>query len=446
MDTDILTIINSNNIEAAKLHELFTKMNTVDIADAFEHVSKEKVIRAFRLLPKNKATEVFSFIDTEKQQIIVEGLTDKEVAGIMNELFVDDAVDFIEEMPANVVNMVLRNITWEKRALINQFLQYPEDSAGSVMTTEYVELSEDVIVRDALNTIRMSGVNKVTIYTCYVIGPDKKLIGAVSAEALLHAELTKKIDEIMDENVIFTLTTDDREAVAGMFRKYGLLAMPVVDHEQQLVGIITVDDVLHIIEEEDTEDFEKMAALNPADESYLKTGVIQQAKNRIIWLLVLMLSATITGAIITSFENSLTVLPALIAFIPMLMGAGGNAGAQSSTVIIRGMALGEITLNDVLKVLWREIRVGLICGLALGIANFIRIFLMNEKNAMLSLVVTLSLCVTLIVAKSIGCTLPILAKKLKTDPAIMAAPLVTTIVDGTTLIVYFSIAKIAFKI
>ena len=445
MDTDILTLINSS-IDAAQLHTIFASMNTVDIADLFEHVSKETAVRAFRLLPKNQAADVFSYIAPEKQQLIVEGLTDTEVAGIMNELFVDDAVDFLEEVPAVVVKRVLNNVGSEKRKLLNQILNYPKDSAGSVMTTEYVELTADMSVRDALNTIRLSGVDKVTIYTCYVVGADKKLIGAVYADALVHAELTEKISDIMDANVIFAQTTDDREAVAGTFRKYGLLAMPVVDQEQLLVGIITVDDILHIIEEEHTEDFEKMAAVNPSDEPYLKTGVLQQAKNRFPWLLVLMLSATITGAIIASFENSLTVLPALVAFIPMLMGAGGNAGAQSSTVIIRGMALGEIALKDVLKVLWREIRVGVICGIVLGIANFIRIFIINDKNALLSLVVTLSLFITLVVAKSIGCTLPIIAKKLKMDPAIMAAPLITTILDGTTLIVYFSIAKIAFHI
>jgi magnesium transporter len=314
------------------------------------------------------------------------------------------------------------------------------------MTTEYVDLREDATVQDAFDHIRTTGLNKETIYTCYVIRRDRLLVGAVSVKTLLLARLQDRIDEIMDTNLVFTSTTDDQEAVAALFKKYGLLAMPVVDKEKRLVGIITVDDIVHVIEEENTEDFEKMNALSPSDEPYLKTSIIKLAKNRIIWLLFLMLSATITGGIISSFENALAVLPILVAFIPMLMDTGGNAGSQSSTLIIRGMALGEISLTDIIRVLWREMRVGILCGIGLGLVNFIRIYLMNGKNLLLSCTVTISLFFTILMAKSVGCILPMFAKRFKIDPAIMAAPLITTIVDGASLIIYFSIAKIVFKI
>jgi magnesium transporter len=385
-------------------------------------------------------------MDSDEQQIIIEALTDTEIGEIMNKLFVDDAVDFIEEMPANVVKRVLQNVLPVKRKLINQILQYPDDSAGSIMTTEYVELREDATVREAFDDIRSTGVNKETIYTCYVIRRDRLLVGVVSAKDLMLARPQERIGDIMDVNLVFAHTTDDQEAIAGLFKKYGLLVMPVVDREQRLVGIITVDDIVQVIEEENTEDFEKMNALRPSDEPYLKTSILRLAKNRIIWLLVLMLSATVTGGIISSFEDALAVLPILVAFIPMLMDTGGNAGSQSSTLIIRGMALGEITLKDILKVIWREIRIGAICGAALGLVNFIRIYLMNGRNPALSLTVTVSLILTILMAKSVGCILPMVAKRLRIDPAIMAAPLITTIVDGASLIIYFSIAKVLFKL
>jgi magnesium transporter len=438
---EILFIIKSDLIDISKLKILLSDMNTVDIAEIFEELDKEKVIRLFRVLPKTIASDVFAHMDSDQQQITVEALTDTEIGEIMSKLFMDDAVDFIEEMPANVVNRVLKNVSSEKRKLINQILQYPEDSAGSIMTTEYVGLREDTVVCEAFDTIRNTGLNKETIYTCYVIRKDRLLVGVVSAKDLMLARPQKRISDIMDNSPVFAYTTDDQEAIAEQFKKFGLLAMPVVDKEQRLVGIITVDDIVDVIVEESTEDIEKMAGIAPSDEPYLKTSVIKLFKNRIFWLLILMLSATITGSIISSYEAELAVLPILVAFIPMLMDNGGNAGSQSSTLIIRGMAVGEISLKDIFKIVWMEVRIGLLCGLGLGLINFIRVFFLNGKDLMLCFTVTLSLCFTTLMAKTVGSILPIFAKRIKIDPAIMSAPMVTTILDALSLIIYFSIAK-----
>jgi len=429
------------------LRDLFAQMNEADIADILEQAEDEQAIAAFRLLEGDFAADVFSYISPDKQQMLVKGLNDAEVEGIMSELPIDDMVDFIEDVPEDVGKYVLDQVSSERGALVDRLLDYPEDSAGSVMTTEIVELSPEMAVKDALQTIRTSGVDKETIYTCYVIDQDRKLIGVVTADTLVRAGLNQRIDSIMDTNVISANATDDQEELTNQFRKYDLIAMPVVNRGGQLVGIVTVDDILRVIAEETTEDVEKMAGIiNLSDEPYMRTGVLRHARNRIAWLLILMLTAAITGAIISTFEDSLAVLPVLVAFIPMLMGAGGNAGAQSTTVVIRGMALGEIVIKDVLRVVWRETRIALVCGLVLGIANYIRILLMHDGNETLALVVSLSLGITLVVAKSIGCTLPILAKKMNIDPATMAAPIITTIVDCTALIVFFSIARIAFNI
>jgi magnesium transporter len=446
MKEEILSIIESEHPDINKLKDMFSETNTVDIADIFTGLSKEKTTAVFRLLPKQIAADVFAEMDADEQQIVVEALTDYEVGEIMNLLFVDDAVDFIEELPANVVKRVLQNVLPEKRKLINQILQYPDDSAGSIMTTEYIDLKEDMTARGAFERIRLTGVNKETIYTCYVIARDRTLVGVVSVKTLLLAPPDDTIENIMDTNIVFAFTTDDRETAANLFKRYDLLALPVVDKEERLVGIITVDDIVDVIEEENTEDFEKMNALSPSDDPYLKTSIVRLAKNRIVWLLVLMLSATVTGGIISSFENALAVLPILVAFIPMLMDTGGNAGAQSSTLIIRGMALGEISLRDVVRVLWRELRIGTLCGLGLGAVNFVRIYLMNGRSLFLSAAVTVSLFFTVLMAKSVGCVLPMFAKRLGIDPAIMAAPLITTIVDGASLIIYFSIAKAIFRL
>jgi len=444
---DILGLLNISPLDESALRDLFAKMNEADIADMLEQSEDEQAIAAFRLLDEDLATDVFSYISPDKQQMLVEGLSDAEVEDIMNELPIDDMVDFIEDVPEDVGKYVLDQVSSERSTLIDRLLDYPEDSAGSVMTTEIVELSPDMTVKDALQTIRTSGVDKETIYTCYVIDEDRKLIGAVTADTLVRAALSQRIVGIMDTNVISANATDDQEELTNQFRKYDLIAMPVINRGGQLVGIVTVDDILRVIAEETTEDVEKMAGIiNLSDEPYMRTGVFKHAQNRIAWLLILMLTAAITGAIISTFEDSLAVLPVLVAFIPMLMGAGGNAGAQSTTVVIRGMALGEIVIKDVVRVIWRETRIAVVCGVVLGLANYGRIWLMHDRDGTLALVVSLSLGITLVVAKSIGCTLPILAKKMRIDPATMAAPIITTIVDCTALIVFFSIARVAFNI
>jgi len=442
---EILELINDGSFDMSKLKILLSDINTVDVAEIFEEIDREKIIQIFRILPKAIASDVFAYMDSDQQQIIIEALTDNEIGEIMNKLFVDDAVDFIEEMPASVVKRVLNNVMPEKRKHINQILQYPDDSAGSIMTTEYVNLYEDVKVHEAFDTIRSTGLNKETIYNCYVIRRNRFLLGVISAKTLMLASPNDLIVEIMDTNIVFARTTDDREAIADQFQKYNLLAMPVVDKEQELVGIITVDDIVDVIVEENTEDIHKMAAIFPSEDTYMKTTVMQHAKNRFIWMLILMLSATITGSIIASFEQGLMALPILMSFIPILMNTGGIAGSQASTLIIRGMAVGEIGMRDILIILWKELRVGILCSIGLGIVNFIRVFIMYNKEPsvwMLCLTINISLFCTILMAKTIGSILPILAKRLKIDPAIMSAPLLTTVVDALSLIIYFSFAKV----
>jgi len=439
---EILALIKDGSVDIFKLKVLLSDMNTVDIAGIFEELDREKVIQLFRILPKTIASDVFAYMDSDHQQHIIEVLTDTEIGEIMNKLFVDDAVDFIEEMPANVVKRVLKNVMPEKRKIINQILQYPDDSAGSIMTTEFVDLREDAKVNEAFDTIRSTGLNKETIYHCYVIRKDRLLVGVISAKTLMLARPQDLIGDIMDSNLVFAYTTDDREIIADQFQKYGLIAMPVVDKEQRLVGIITVDDIVDVIVEENTEDIEKMAALVPSDDPYLKTSIFQHAKNRFIWMLILMLSATITGTIISGFEDGLMVLPVLMSFIPMLMNTGGIAGSQSSTLIIRGMAVGEIGMKDIFIIIWKEIRVGMLCGLGLGLVNFVRVYIVNARDVQLCITITLSLFCTILMAKTAGSILPVFAKRLNIDPAIMSAPLLTTIVDAVSLIIYFSVAKI----
>jgi magnesium transporter len=442
----LLELINVKTTEADLIQETFANMNAVDIAEALEEADVDQAIFAFRLLPHDLASDVFSYISPDKQQILLEELTDPEVTEIMEDLPADDIADFIEEVPDDVAQRVMDSISAEKGTTVDRLLDYPEDSAGSVMTTEIVELTLNMTVKDALQSIRTSGVDKETIYTCYVVDHERKLIGAVTADTLVQADLNEKIINLADTHIISAHTTDDREEVALQFSKYDLLAMPVVNRSGQLAGIVTVDDILRVIVEEDTEDFEIMGGMRPSDEPYLKTGVFQHVKNRIVWLTLMMLTAIITASIISTFEGLLAVVPTLYAFIPMLMGAGGNAGAQSATVVIRGMALGEIVIKDVARVVWRETRIALVCCLALGLVNFLRVYFMHGYNYTLALVITLSLCATLIVAKTIGCMLPLIAKKVGLDPAVMSAPLITTIVDCTALIVYFGIARLVLGI
>lgn len=416
------------------------EMNEVDIASFIEELDSEKTVVVFRMLPKELASEVFACLSVERQQHIITSITDFELRGIIDDLFVDDAVDMLEELPASIVKRVLQNSSPDMRKLINQFLNYPENSAGSVMTAEYVGLKKSMTVEEAFDYIRKYGVDKETIYTCYVMDEKRQLEGVVTVKDLLMNPYEKVIADIMDTHVLKSYTTEDREEVVDTFNEYGLLSLPVVDKENRLVGIITVDDVMDVMEQEATEDFEKMAAMLPSEKPYLKTSVFQLAKNRIVWLMILMFSSMITGGILLNYENAFKAIPLLVTFIPMLMDTGGNSGSQSSTMIIRGMAIGEVEPSDILKVMWKEVRVGLLVGASLGLVNYIRLIITYPGKELICLTVVLSIFFTVIIAKTIGCTLPILAKVLHLDPAIMAAPMITTIVDACSLIIYFNLA------
>ncbi len=429
-----------NSRQFRKLRETMAEMNEVDIAEFIEDLDMEKKVLEYRMLPKELAADLFSFLEVEDQEHIINSITDYELGKIVEDLYVDDAVDMLEELPAIVVRRVLQNAAPETRALINQFLQYPENSAGSIMTAEYIGLKRNMTVEQAFAYIRENGVDKETIYTCFVTDSKRRLQGVVTVKDLLMNPYSTVIRDIMDENVICAVTTEDQEEVVETFNKYDLLCLPVVDHEERLVGIVTVDDVVEVMEQEATEDFEKMAAMLPSEKPYLKMSVLELAKNRIPWLLLLMFTSLLTGAILVSYENALQVVPLLVSFVPMLMDTSGNCGNQSSTMIIRGMAVGDIELRDVPRVVWKEFRVGILCGIVLAAANFVRLMIQYPGQIMMSLVVVLSLVMTVILAKTIGCTLPMLAKKLNLDPAIMAAPLITTIVDACSLLIYFRIA------
>lgn len=442
----LFKLVEENDLKSLKAHLI--EMNYVDIAEFIMLIENEKTaVMVFRILPKDMSADIFAYLDTDWQQLIVQSITDKEIERLMDDLFVDDAVDFLEEVPANVVRRVLANTDKETRETINRFLKYPDNSAGSVMTIEMVELHDRLNVRQAIDHIRATGVDKETIYTCYCIDDSRHLVGIMPLRRLLLADENKLIKDIMDddEQIISVTTLDDQEAVATIAKKYDLLSVPVVDKENRLVGIITIDDIVDIIDEEATEDFEKMALLHPSEDEYLKTGVFTLAKNRIIWLLVLMISATLTGQIIEGFEEKLAMIAGLTACIPMLMDTGGNSGNQVSTLIIRGLALGEIQIKDYFKVLWKEVRVSVLCGVTLALANAARMLILryafnNEASNSVILVVCLSVLCTVAVAKIIGCTLPILAKMLKLDPALMAGPMITTIVDAVSLLIYFGFA------
>ena len=422
-----------------------SEMNEVDIAEFLEELETEQMIKVFRILPKDISADVFSYLESENQENIVVSITDAEVAKLVDDLFLDDVVDFLEEVPANVVTRVLKNTNPEMRKLINTFLSYPDNSAGSIMTNEMVELHDRLTVEEAIGHIRHTGIDKETIYTCYVIDNSRHLIGTVDLSDLIFNERDAFIRDIMDDQkqLISVNTMDDQEEVAEVVKHYDLLAVPVVDNEKRLVGIVTIDDILDIIEDETTEDFEKMAALLPSDEEYLKTPVFTLVKNRIGWLLVLMISATLTASIIQSFEDMLAVVSGLTASIPILTGTGGNAGNQSSTIAIRSLALGEIELKDCLKVMFKEIRVALICGLILGAVNFLRMIILGGTGAMMVyLVVSVSMFFAVVMAKMIGCTLPMLAKVMKIDPAVIAGPVISTLVDSLSLLIYFGLAKV----
>ena len=434
----------------AELRGALNMLNEVDIAEYLETLDNEKMLVVFRLLPKDISAEVFSYMDNDQRTRIMEAMDDSEAIKLIDDMFIDDAVDFLEELPAGVVKRMLQGCDEKKRQLINQFLRYPENSAGSIMTIEYMEFHLGTTVGQAMAEIRRTGVDKETINTLYILDDSRKLLGTVGLRKLLLATDDRLVEELMNTQVIFVHTTDDQEVVADTVRKYDLLSIPVVDHEDRLVGIITVDDIVDVIEEENTEDFEKMAAMLPSDDEYLKTSVFKMAKNRLPWLLILMISATFTGMIITHFETVLSsaagIGVALTACIPMLMDTGGNCGAQASTLAIRGLALGEIELRDIGKVLWKEVRVALILGVVLALVNFLRIWFFTPYDKTVAFVVSLAMFFTIIIAKSIGCTLPLLAKAIHLDPALMASPLITTMVDAASLTILFTIASRAFSL
>ncbi|MGN2338469.1 magnesium transporter [Clostridium cagae] len=440
MNKEIKALINEDKLQ--KLISYFKDMNSVDIAKIMSELKDSKLVIVFRILPKDKSVEVFSYLDKEIQRKLIQSITDNEIKDIVEKLFLDDTVDFIEELPASVVKRVLKNTSKEKRELINQFLRYDESSAGAIMTIEFLDLKADMTVKEATNNVRYKSNSKEVVETCFVIDNDRRLQGTLFLKDLILNSEDTKIKDIMDKNIVYTKTIEDQEKVALIFKEYDVTCMPVVDKENRLVGIITVDDIIDIIEQENTEDFQKMAAMEPNEEPYLKTSAIKLAKHRIVWLLVLMISATFTGSIIKNFEDVLQSVVILAAFIPMLMDTGGNAGSQSSTLIIRGLALGDINIKDYGKVILKEFEVSIIVALALSSVNFLRIYFLEKTSLMISLTVCGSLFFTVIIAKVIGGALPIIAKKLKLDPAIMASPLITTVVDTCALMIYFTLAKL----
>lgn len=429
------------NKKFIELREILIQMNEVDISEFFETLEIEKMIVVFRMLPKEISSEVFSFLESDTQEHIINSVTDSELAEIIEDLFVDDAVDLLEELPAYVVKRVLENANSDTRDLINQFLMYKENSAGSIMTAEFIHLKKNMTVDAAFDRVRMLARDMETIYTCYVTNDGRKLEGVVSIKTMILSDPQEILENIMETDVISVITDNDKEEVAAIFSKYGLLSLPVVDHEKRLVGIVTIDDAVDVINEEATEDFELMAAMRPSEKPYLKTSVFSLARNRITWLLVLMISAMVTGNVLQKYEYAFATFPLLVTFIPMLTDTGGNAGSQSSTLVIRGMALSEIKLADVGKVLWKELRVSILVGSVLSVVNFFRLLVMYPGNEIIAFTVALSLFATVIVAKTVGCLLPMAAKVFKVDPAIMAAPIITTLVDAFSLIFYFNIAQ-----
>ena len=421
------------------LKEYLQDINSADFPTLFEELDDEKKLIIYRLLSKEKAAEVFAELDPDVQEKLINVFSDKELRNVINELFMDDTVDLIEEMPSNVVKRILKNIGTEDRKIINELLNYPEDSAGSIMTTEFIDLKENMTVEQALEKIKKIGLEKETIYNCYVLSTSRKVKGIIDLKTLVISEKDIVIKNIMETNVITVTTLEDQENVAKMFDKYNFLAVPVVDTENRLVGIITVDDAMDVLQDEVAEDFEIMSAITPNEDTYFKTSVFQHAKNRIVWLLFLMLSSVVTGAIITKYEAAFASVPILVAFIPMIMGTTGNCGSQTSTLIIRGMSNDEVRLKDYFKAIWKEFRVAISVALMLGIANSIRIWV-QYQDLKLAVVVALSLLGTVVLANFLGCTLPMIAKKLKIDPAIMATPVITTVSDMCSVLIFFKIA------
>ena len=453
MENEILAYI--ENRDLPRLRSTLSQMNPADIAVIFEEIPEKELAVIFRILPKELAAEVFVEIDSDMQQLLIEAFSDKELREVMDELFMDDTVDIIDEMPASVAKRILKQTDAATRKMINHLLAYPDECAGSIMTTEYIDLKKDMTVDEAFDRIRKIGFDTETIYNCYVTDRSRHLLGIVTVKDLLLNKKDCIINDIMEENIIYANTLDDQEEVVGLFEKYDVLALPVVDKENRLVGIITVDDAIDVMQEEASEDIEKMAAILPSEKTYLKTGVFETFKARIPWLLFLMISATFTGAVISGYEDKLTQFAALIAFIPMLMGTGGNSGSQSSVTVIRALSLGDIEFEDIWRVIWKELRVSLVSGIVLGAVNFIKIYLIDylllnnlDKSVALPemIIVCLTLVLVVIVAKLVGCILPILAKRINLDPAVMASPLVTTILDAFSLMIYFGIASVVLGV
>lgn len=431
--------------EFKKLKEKLENMHPVDIVEVMEEVGERQRVLMFRLLAKEEAAEVFTDMNSDMREDLINALTDSELEEVMEEMYVDDTVDVVEEMPANVVDRLLKATDEETRKKINALLQYPEDSAGSIMNIDYISLRKEMTVEEAILKIRQVGINKETIYTCYVT-EKKKLIGSVDVKDLLTVGESRLIEEIMDENVLCARTLDDQEKVAAMIEKYGLVAIPIIDHENCLVGIVTVDDAMTVLQDEATEDISIMAGVTPNEDSYFGTSVFQHAKNRALWLMLLMLSATVSGEILAHYESAMAVMPILITFIPMLMGTSGNCGSQSSTMVIRGIAVGEIEFKEFFKVVFKEIRIAILVGLMLAVVNGIRVYIMYDQDIMLAIAIGITMIAIVCMAKCIGCTLPLFAKKIGLDPALMAAPLISTIMDTCTILMYFAIITAFFKL
>ena len=443
MDKDIFIKLLAQR-EFKAVRSILDVMNEVDIASLLSTLSDKELALAFRLIPKDKAAEVFSNMDTSMQTYLVTMFTEKELKELLDDLYMDDTVDMLEELPANLVKRILATVSASDRSMINQLLNYPEDSAGSIMTTEYVDLREEMTVGQAMAHIKKTGIHKETIYTCYIT-ERRKLVGIVSAKDLMTTDDNVPIKDLMETEIISVYTHADQEQVAQLFTKYDLLALPVIDQDGRRDGIVTFDDAMDVMVDEATEDITKMAAINPSEKTYFETSVLQHAKNRIPWLLILMFTSIITGTIITRYENAFAAIPLLVSFIPMLMDTGGNCGSQSATLIIRGIALDEIRFTDLFKVMFKEFRISLIVGAFLAVANGVRIFI-QYHNPGLAVVIACSLMGTVIMAKLVGCTLPLLAKKVNLDPAIMASPLITTLVDTFSILIYFNIATVLFRL
>ena len=443
MDKDIFIKLLAQR-EFKAVRSILDVMNEVDIASLLSTLSDKELALAFRLIPKDKAAEVFSNMDTSMQTYLVAMFTEKELKELLDDLYMDDTVDMLEELPANLVKRILATVSASDRSMINQLLNYPEDSAGSIMTTEYVDLREEMTVGQAMAHIKKTGIHKETIYTCYIT-ERRNLVGIVSAKDLMTTDDEVPIKDLMETEIISVHTHADQEQVAQLFTKYDLLALPVIDQDGRMVGIVTFDDAMDVMVDEATEDITKMAAINPSEKTYFETSVFQHAKNRIPWLLILMFTSIITGTIITRYENAFAAIPLLVSFIPMLMDTGGNCGSQSATLIIRGIALDEIRFTDLFKVMFKEFRISLIVGAFLAVANGVRIFI-QYHNPGLAVVIACSLMGTVIMAKLVGCILPLLAKKVNLDPAIMASPLITTLVDTFSILIYFNIATILFHL